>query len=94
MGNTRKLAPITMSLPVITAINEELAYQATLPDSGRADAKDHGVSGQLVTMERYLRKANDAWTDNPGEEAALDVMRKLAAIAVRALETYGCPRRK
>lgn len=36
MGNTQKLAPITISDDVIDAINEELAYQSTLPGSGRA----------------------------------------------------------
>ncbi len=94
MGNTKKLPVITMSETVISAINEELAYQATLPGSGRADAEDHGVAGQLVTLEVYTRKALQIWTGQAGDEASLDAIRKVAAIAVRALETYGCPRRK
>lgn len=94
MGNTQKLAPIQMSQPVIDAINEELIYQSTLEGSGRADAKEHGVSGQIVSLASYARKAEDAWTFNPGDEASLDVLRKIAGIAIRALETYGCPRRQ
>jgi hypothetical protein len=93
MGNTKKLAPITMSEHVIGAINGELAYQSLLQGSGRADAVDHGVAGQLVTLAVYVREAELAWAKTSGDEAALDALRKVAAIAVRALETYGCPRR-
>lgn len=93
MGNTRKLPEITMTPEVIDAINEELAYQSTLEGSGRADAVDHGVAGQLVTLNVYTQEANVAWAKNPGDEAALAALRKVAAIAVRALVQYGCPRR-
>lgn len=93
MGNTKKLPPITMSQPVIDAINEELAYQSTLQGSGRADAREHGVEGQLVTLQVYTQEAMVAWTKSAGDEKALDALRKVAAIAVRALEQYGCPRR-
>jgi hypothetical protein len=93
MGNTKKLAEISMSQSVIDAINEELAYQSTLQGSGRADAHDHGVAGQLVTLNVYTQEANLAWAKTAGDEAALSALRKVAAIAIRALETYGCPRR-
>lgn len=82
-----------MSPDVIAAINEELAYQSTLPGSGRADALEHGVAGQLVTLGVYTRKAAEAWVMNAGDTAALNALRKVAAIAIRALEQYGCPRR-
>lgn len=93
MGNTTKLPPVTMSPSVIEAINEELAYQSTLQGSGRADAVDHGVAGQLVTLNVYTQEANVAWAKQSGDEAALSALRKVAAIAIRALEQYGCPRR-
>lgn len=93
MGNTRKLPPIQMSDGVIEALNEELAYQSTLPDSGRADAVDHGVAGQLVTLQVYTNEALVAWTKTKGDAAALHALRKVAAIAIRALEEHGCPRR-
>jgi len=86
--------PTQMSTNVINAINGELRYQATLPDLGRADSTDYGVEGQLITLTVYTRRAQEAWTDNPGNKQALDVLRKVAAIAVRALEQYGCPQRK
>jgi hypothetical protein len=93
VGNTKKLEAITMSPAVIEAINEELAYQATLPGSGRADANDHGVAGQLVTLQVYTAEAMVAWTKTAGDEKALGALRKVAAIAIRALEQHGCPRR-
>lgn len=94
MGNTQKLPPVVVSRTVLDAINEELAYQSTLPGSGRADARDHGVEGQLVTLSVYLRKAEEAWTFQAGDDAALENIRKIAGTAIRALEMYGCPRRK
>jgi hypothetical protein len=93
MGNTQGLPLIKMSDAVIDAINEELAYQSTLKGSGRHDAREHGVEGQLVTLQVYTQEAMVAWTKNAGDEPALAALRKVAAIAVRALEQYGCPRR-
>ncbi len=92
MGNTTKLPLITMSQGVIDAINGELAYQSTLQGS-RADAVDHGVAGQLVTLQVYTNEALVAWTKHGVEGPSLDALRKVAAIAVRALEQYGCPTR-
>jgi hypothetical protein len=94
MGNTTKLPLVTMTPEVIEAINGELAYQSTLKGSGRADAVDHGVSGQLVTLATYVRRAEDAWVLNAGDEPALEQLRKVAAIAIRALIQYGCPKRQ
>lgn len=89
MKNTElKLTP-----EVIEAINEELAYTAGLQTQGRADSVDYGVEGQLVTLSTYTRKAIDAWTNNAGNEQSLHELRKVAAIAIRALLTAGCPRR-
>ena len=93
MGNTQKLPNIEMSPEVIEAINEELSYQSTLQGTGRADAREHGVEGQLVTLDVYANEAKVAWAKSAGDEAALDSLRKCAAICIRALEQYGCPRR-
>lgn len=87
------------SRDVLKAIDDELTYINFLADSNyekwpnRTDKEDHGVAGQLVTLSRYVRKAEDAWADNPGNRAALDELRKCAAIAIRALILYGCPPR-
>lgn len=94
MGNTQKLPKIELTPEVIEAINEELTYQSTLQGSGRADAREHGVEGQLVTLNVYTQEAMVAWTKCAGDEAALNSLRKVAAIAARALIQYGCPRRE
>ena len=78
-----------MSPTTVAVINGELLYQSTLNDQGRADGKDHGVAGQLTTLAVYTQKAQEAWTNSPDDAAALDVIRKCAAICVRAMEAYG-----
>lgn len=85
---------IKLTPEVIEAINEELDYQSDLPEVDRADRVDYGVAGQLVTLNTYTRKANDAFTNNAGLEASLHALRKVAAIAIRALIVAGCPRRR
>lgn len=94
MGNTKKLPPIMMTEEIVEALNEEFEYQSTLQGSGRADAREHGVEGQLVTLQAYTQQAMIDWAKNAGDEAALETLRKVAAIACRALIQYGCPRRK
>lgn len=79
---------------VLSAINGELAYTETLQDIGRADAEDYGVEGQLITLATYTRRAQDAWTNNATNSPALHELRKIAAIAIRALVLGGCPRRE
>jgi hypothetical protein len=81
---------LSESQHVVDAIDAELHYQNNLPIS---DGNNNGVAGQLVTLERYTRKALDAWTDNAGDLQSLHGLRKCAAIAVRALIEHGCPAR-
>ncbi len=87
-------AGIQLTTEVISAINGELAYTETLQDQGRADATDYGTEGQLITLKVYTDEALVAWTKNASSEQARDAMRKVAAIAIRALVMYGCPRRE
>lgn len=90
------MKPIKLKLTpeVISAIDGELAYQCTLQAQGRADSDDYGVQGQLVTLATYTRKAEDAWVNNSGNTQSLNELRKVAAIAIRALLLYGCPTRQ
>lgn len=78
---------------VIAAINEELAYTATLVSSGRADSYNYGTEGQLLTLNTYARRAIDAWVNNSSSLEARNELRKCAAIAIRALLLEGCPTR-
>ncbi len=85
---------VRLSKEVIDAINGELEYQESLSSNNcRADRKDHGLPGQLVTLHAYSRKASEAWVCNGGNEPALDNLRKCAAICIRALVRFGCPTR-
>ena len=59
---------ITVSAEVIDAINGELAYVTTLQEQGRADAEDYGIEGQLLNLNTYTRRANDAWVNNATSE--------------------------
>lgn len=88
------LQELHMSTKVVQAINEELRYHSTLEWRGRADHVDHGLAGQLITLTTYVRKCTEAWTGHAGEIPALHELRKVAAIAIRGLELYGCPRRE
>jgi hypothetical protein len=80
---------IAISDRVIDAINDELHYISTLNAQGRSDETHHGTAGQLLTLKVYVDKAIAAWVLNPGDKAALDELRKCAAIAVRAMITEG-----
>lgn len=77
---------------VYWAIDGERDYQ----DSKwrRPDDKVMTVGEHLVLLEEYIQRARQAWTDNVGDAAALEVIRKVAAIAVRCMELHGAPRRE
>ena len=85
---------VQLTEEVIQAINEELEYQNKMAGTPRATYEDNGVAGQVLSLQTYARKANDAWTLNDGNYEALDELRKCAAIAIRALVRFGCPRRE
>jgi hypothetical protein len=73
---------------VYVAIDGERAYQDTLgPD--RTDGEKRTVGDYITMLSRYVRLAQDAWTDNPGNTQALDIMRKVAGIAVHCMEDHG-----
>lgn len=81
-----------ISADVIEAIDEEIDYANSLPDS-RTDGSEKTVGDYLVMLDTYLRKAKDEWTFNDGTEEARHEIRKIAAIALRCLEEHGVPHR-
>ena len=85
---------IKVSQDTVDAINGELEYISTLSQQDRSDEVHYGTVGQIATLQTYARKALDAWVMNPGNDSTLHELRKCAAIAIRALETEGCPRRE
>lgn len=77
---------------VFEAICEERDYQDVICDELGYD-RVHPVAAELVMLKVYLDKAFEAWTHNAGEEPALSEIRKIAAIAMRAMENNGVTRR-
>ncbi len=74
------------------AIDEERLYQDGLPPS-RTDGQPRTVGDYCTMMAHYQQELVRAWTQNPGDRQALDVMRKLAGIAVHCMEDHGVVRR-
>ena len=52
------------------------------------------VAEEVLLLNRYIRKAENAWVDNTGDIPALHEIRKIAAIALRCLENNGAPLRQ
>ena len=77
---------------VYKLIDGEREYQNSLPPS-RTNGF-HKTVGEYLTMLRcYMTQADVAWTMNAGDDAALDVIRKIAGIAVHCMEDHGAPER-
>lgn len=77
---------------VYAAINTERDYQESLPAT-RTDGQPRSVGDYVTMMQHYQTKLIAAWTENPGDEQALHVMRKIAGIAVHCMEDHGAPPR-
>lgn len=76
----------------VDAIWSEIEYQDNLPRrTEEGEAK--GPEGFATLGRRYLRKLEDAWADNAGNEASLPELRKLATIFTRGMIYCGIRRR-
>lgn len=73
---------------VYQAIDTERDYQDSL-DLSRTDGRRHTVGEYITMLHHYMRELDEAWTLNPGDEAALNTMRKIAGISVRCMEDHG-----
>lgn len=73
---------------VFEAISDERYYQDNLPET-RTDYSDHTVGDYITMLHYYMGQLDEAWTMNAGDTAALDVMRKIAGIAVHCMEDHG-----
>jgi hypothetical protein len=87
-----KRAPALTRYQVFALIDQERAYQDSLPSS-RTDGKDKTVGDYLTMLRGYLTKAEAAWNDNAGVVPALDIIRKIGGISVRCMEEHGAPSR-
>jgi hypothetical protein len=82
---------------VYKVIDGEREYQNSLPRTrcvSNHDGTGLSVGDHLALMREYLRRAETAFADNPGNNAALDVIRKVTGIGVRCMEEHGAIPRK
>lgn len=77
---------------VYKLIDSERAYQHTLPPN-RTIGFSKTVGEYITMLHHYMNKLDEAWTCNAGDEKALEVMRKIAGIAVHCMEDHGAPPR-
>ena len=78
---------------VYKLIDGERDYQGSLgPD--RTDGSNKSVGDYITMMQYYQQKLVEAWTFKAGTDAASDVIRKIARIAVHCMEDHGAPPRK
>jgi hypothetical protein len=78
---------------VYTLIDGEREYQNRLP-ADRTDDSAKSVGDYITMLSHYQAELIKAWTTKAGNEAALDVMRKIAGITVHCMEDHGAPARK
>ncbi len=82
---------------VYELIDGEREYQDAQITNGRFEGgsnQKHEVGAYITMLTHYVNKLQEAWTMNHGDQAALDVMRKCAGIAVHCMEDHGAPARK
>lgn len=78
---------------VYNLLDGERDYQDSL-GSDRTDGAKRTVGDYIVMLQHYQNELVRQWTLNPGNEQALDVMRKIGGIAVHCMEDHGAPPRK
>lgn len=80
----------TERLVAFEAINGERDYQDALGTNRRSQpASKPTVSAEILMLEEYVARARDAWVNQPGDIPSLIEIRKVAAIAIRAMENHG-----
>lgn len=78
---------------VYKIIDTEREYQENL-GADRTDFEERTVGDYVTMLQHYQANLVEAWTMNPGYEEALEVMRKIAGIAVHCMEDWGAVPRK
>jgi len=78
---------------VYAALDTERLYQDQLPAT-RSDGAPRTVADYITMLSHYQAEAIRAWTTNPGDAEALEVIRKIGGIAVHCMEDHGAPPRR
>lgn len=82
-------------IDVYAAIDSERDYQDTMTASAeRPDMVEIGLGEIILAAEHNLALARHHWYYGSGQQSgALEHLRKVAGLAVKAGELYGMPRR-
>ena len=75
---------------VFTAIESERDYQ----DDKWGLEDTHSLEEWVLYMEEYLSKARNALVEAEDEDEALENVRKVAGLAVAAIQDHGAPQRE
>ena len=75
---------------VFTAIESERDYQ----DDKWGLEDTHSLEEWVLYMEEYLSKARNALVEAEDEDEALENVRKVAGLAVAAMQDHGAPQRE
>lgn len=74
---------------VYSVIDSERDYQDALIAGGTYEKAIHTVGEEVLMICHYSDLAKEAWTKNYGDVAALNQVRKIAALCVRCMENHG-----
>lgn len=80
-------------LGVFDAIESERKYQTLkwgLRDGPRINEVRHEVGGFITLIRNKVDAAESAWCGSASDDAALEEIRKVAALSVACLEQHGC----
>lgn len=78
---------------VYKLIDGERDYQDKV-QGNKYDLKAHPVAAEILMMQQYANDAANAWTHNKGDDIALAMIRKVAALGIRCMEHHGAPARE
>ena len=74
---------------VFDVIKGERVFQDGLQKSGKYETAVHTVGEEVLMVCHYADLAKKAWVENFGDQEALKVIRKIAALCVRCMENHG-----
>jgi len=79
---------------VYKVIDTERDYQDKLAKAGKFKDVVHTPGEEILMISEYADRAKKIWTDNNGDEAGLQVVRKIAGMCVRCMENHGASPRE
>jgi hypothetical protein len=76
---------------VYEAVDSEREYQDAL--KGIRSTRDRTLGDFLVLLNHYIVEANQSYVRNRSATQSMHEIRKIAAIAIKAMEVNGAPKR-